>query len=250
MLLYPCRCQAHLLKKVSSDTIIMWGDTLVFKLSKMKLFRASQSSVVHVEAVLTSNQSPVEPGKIFQTFINTVVCKPSLSQSFIHQSTSCAKIHIKAALCSTGADPNPDLRMYMYLEEDEASNICRREGIQRASSCGRGRGRRKRSRACSRTLSNAAFESEIHSSAPQRVIFLKGLSNNPDYLVIIGSLGLLFCFHNFPLCLLHAYLKGERCPLAGRVCLDRSTRKELRKHHYFPWQRVLPALGSDHYGAG
>ena len=45
--------------KVSSDTIIGWGATLIFKLSKMKLFRASQSSVVHVEAVLTSNQSPV-----------------------------------------------------------------------------------------------------------------------------------------------------------------------------------------------
>ena len=45
--------------KVSSDTIIGWGATLIFKLSKMKLFRASQSSVVHLEAVLTSNQSPV-----------------------------------------------------------------------------------------------------------------------------------------------------------------------------------------------
>ena len=31
----------------------------------MKLFRASQSSVVHIEAVLTSNQSPVWPAKIF-----------------------------------------------------------------------------------------------------------------------------------------------------------------------------------------
>ena len=45
--------------KVSSDTIIGWEATLNFKLSKMKLFRASHSSVVHVEAVLTSNQSPV-----------------------------------------------------------------------------------------------------------------------------------------------------------------------------------------------
>ena len=46
-------------REVSSDTIIGWGATFTFKLSKMKLFRASQSSVVHVEAVLTSNQSPV-----------------------------------------------------------------------------------------------------------------------------------------------------------------------------------------------
>ena len=45
--------------KVSSDGMIGWGATVIFKLSKMKLFRASQSSVVHVEAVLTSNQSPV-----------------------------------------------------------------------------------------------------------------------------------------------------------------------------------------------
>ena len=50
---------APLKLKVSSDTIIRWGATLIFKLSKMKLFRASQSSVVHVEAVLTSNQYPV-----------------------------------------------------------------------------------------------------------------------------------------------------------------------------------------------
>ena len=57
----------------------------------MKLFRASQSSVVHIEAVLTSNQSPVWPAKIFQRSIDTVVCKRCLSQSFIHQSTSCAK---------------------------------------------------------------------------------------------------------------------------------------------------------------
>ena len=32
-------------------------------------------------------------------FINTVICKRCLSQSFRHQSTSCAKIHIKAAFC-------------------------------------------------------------------------------------------------------------------------------------------------------
>ena len=57
----------------------------------MKLFRASQSSVVHIEAVLTSNQSPVWPAKSFQRFIDTVVCKRCLSQSFIHQPTSCAK---------------------------------------------------------------------------------------------------------------------------------------------------------------
>ena len=102
---------------------------------------------------------------------------------------------------------------------------------------------------CSRTLSYAAYESEIHPPAPQGVIFLKELSNNPDYLVT-GSVGLLFYFHNFPLCLLHAYLNGQRYPLAGRVRFDRSTRKELRKHHYFPWRRVLPARGSDNYGAG
>ena len=80
--MYDCLCEAvcdvttvpsHL--KVSSDTIIGWGATLIFKLSKMKLFRASQTSVVHVEAVLTSNQSPVLPGKMFQTFINAVVCQ-------------------------------------------------------------------------------------------------------------------------------------------------------------------------------
>ena len=41
---------------MSSDTIIGWGATLILKLSKMKLFGASQSSVVHVEAVLTSKK--------------------------------------------------------------------------------------------------------------------------------------------------------------------------------------------------
>ena len=86
--------------KVSSDTIIGLGATLNFKLVKQKLFRASQSSVVHIEAVLTSNQSPVWPAKIFQRFIDTVVYKRCLSQSFIHQSTSCAKNHTKAVLCS------------------------------------------------------------------------------------------------------------------------------------------------------
>ena len=49
----------------------------------MKLFRASQSSVVHIEAVLTWNLSPVWPAKIFQRFIDTLVCKRCLSQSFI-----------------------------------------------------------------------------------------------------------------------------------------------------------------------
>ena len=65
----------------------------------MKLFGASQRSVVHIEAVLTSNQSPVWPAKIFQRLIDTVVCNRCLSQSFRHQSTSCAKHHIKAVLC-------------------------------------------------------------------------------------------------------------------------------------------------------
>ena len=37
----------------------------------MKLFWASQSPVVHIEAVLTSNQSPVWPAKIFQRFIDS-----------------------------------------------------------------------------------------------------------------------------------------------------------------------------------
>ena len=37
----------------------------------MKLFRPSQSSLVHIEAVLTSNQSPVWPAKIFQRFIDS-----------------------------------------------------------------------------------------------------------------------------------------------------------------------------------
>ena len=46
--------------KVSSDTILGLGATLIFKLFKMKLFRASQHSVVHIEALLTSNQSPVQ----------------------------------------------------------------------------------------------------------------------------------------------------------------------------------------------
>ena len=86
--------------KVSSDTIIGWGATLILKLVKMKLFRASQSSVVHIEEVLTSNQSPVWPAKIFQRFIDRVVCKLCVSQSFRHQSTSCAKNHTKAVLCS------------------------------------------------------------------------------------------------------------------------------------------------------
>ena len=55
--------------------------------------------MVHIEAVLTSNQSPVWPAKIFQRFIDTVVCKRCLSQSFRHQSTSCAKHRITAVLC-------------------------------------------------------------------------------------------------------------------------------------------------------
>ena len=63
----------------------------------MKPFRASQSSVAHIEAVLTSNQFPVWPAKIFQRFIDTVVCKRCFSQSFIHQSTSCAKNHTKSS---------------------------------------------------------------------------------------------------------------------------------------------------------
>ena len=54
-----CKSVAQGVLKVSSDTIIGWRPTLIFKLSKMKLFKASQSSVVHVEAVLTSNQSPI-----------------------------------------------------------------------------------------------------------------------------------------------------------------------------------------------
>ena len=50
----------------------------------MKFFRASQSSVVHIEAVLTSNQSPVWPAKLFERLIETVVCKHCLSQFFRH----------------------------------------------------------------------------------------------------------------------------------------------------------------------
>ena len=42
--------------KVSSDAIFGEGATLIYKLLKMKLFRAPQSSVVHVKAVLRSNQ--------------------------------------------------------------------------------------------------------------------------------------------------------------------------------------------------
>ena len=63
----------------------------------MKLFRASQNSVVHIEAVLTSNQPPVWPAKIVQRFIDTVVCKLCLSKSFRHQSTSCAKKSYKSS---------------------------------------------------------------------------------------------------------------------------------------------------------
>ena len=63
----------------------------------MKFFKASQSSVVHIEAVLTSNQSPVWPAKIFERFIDTVVCKRCLSQSFIHQSTLLCKNSYKSS---------------------------------------------------------------------------------------------------------------------------------------------------------
>ena len=84
----------------SSDTIFGQGATLIFKPVKMKFFRVSQSSVVHIEAVLMSNQFPVWPAKIFQRFIDTVICKLYLSQSFRQQSTSCAKNHTRAVLCS------------------------------------------------------------------------------------------------------------------------------------------------------
>ena len=50
----------------------------------MKYFRASQSSVVHIEAVLTSTQSPVGPAKLFERFVYTVVCKRCFSQFFRH----------------------------------------------------------------------------------------------------------------------------------------------------------------------
>ena len=53
---------------MSSDTIIGQGATLIFKLVKMKLFRASQRSVVHIEAVLTSNKSPACHGTTSEDF--------------------------------------------------------------------------------------------------------------------------------------------------------------------------------------
>ena len=53
--------------------------------------------MVQIEAVLTSSQSPVWPAKIFQRFLRTVVFKRSLSQSFRHQSTSCAKKPYKSS---------------------------------------------------------------------------------------------------------------------------------------------------------
>ena len=37
----------------------------------------------------------------------------------LHRSPTHTRLHLNA----TGADPNPDLRMYMYLEDDEAPNI-------------------------------------------------------------------------------------------------------------------------------
>ena len=65
----------------------------------MKLFRASQSSVVHIEALLTSNQSPVWPAKIFQMFIDTVVCKRLFGTVF-HTSVdlSCKKSYKSSSL--------------------------------------------------------------------------------------------------------------------------------------------------------
>ena len=61
----------------------------------MKLFRAPQSSVVHIKDVLRSSQPLVWPGEIFQRFIDTVVCKCCLSQSFRQQWTPCANIYSK-----------------------------------------------------------------------------------------------------------------------------------------------------------
>ena len=86
-------------QSVSNVSNTIQKTSVIFKLFKTKLFTASHSSVVYIEAVLTSNQSPVWPAKIFQSFIDTVVCKRCFSQSFRHQSTSCAKIHTKAVLC-------------------------------------------------------------------------------------------------------------------------------------------------------
>ena len=59
----------------------------------MNIFRAPQSSVVHMKGVLRSNQPLVWPGEIFQRFIDTVVYKCCLS--FRQQWTSCAKYSLK-----------------------------------------------------------------------------------------------------------------------------------------------------------
>ena len=86
---------------MSSDTIIGQGATLIFKLLKMKLFSAFQSSVVVVviEAVLTSNQSPVMTSEdfsdvysglqalcvtVFQTSVDVdLLCKKSYKSSSV-----------------------------------------------------------------------------------------------------------------------------------------------------------------------
>ena len=55
--------------------------------------------MVHIEAGFDVKSISSMTSEDFLTFISTVVCKRCLSQSFRHQSTSCAEIHIKAVLC-------------------------------------------------------------------------------------------------------------------------------------------------------
>ena len=92
--------KTHRLSWHCRDAILGQGATLIYKLLKTKLFRAPQSSVVHMKVVLRSNQPLVWPRENFQRFIDTVVCKCCLSQSFRQQWTPCAKFHSKPVLCS------------------------------------------------------------------------------------------------------------------------------------------------------
>ena len=74
----------NLRSPATSTLLYRVGSHLNFQTGQNEIFRASQSSVVHIEAVLTSDQSPVWPSKLFERFIDTVVCKRCLSQSFRH----------------------------------------------------------------------------------------------------------------------------------------------------------------------
>ena len=77
--------------KVSSDTIIAWGATLIFKLSKMKLFRASQSSVVHFESSFDVKSISSITREDFSNVFKCSGLQALFVTVFMHQSTSCAK---------------------------------------------------------------------------------------------------------------------------------------------------------------